>query len=140
MASDDAPLQGSCLCGVVRFRITGPFLVSTYCHCRHCQKRTGSGVSAQGRVAAEDFELVTGAELLQTFTPTEGRPKVFCSVCGSSLFSGDPLGEEQVSVRLGALDGDPGIRPQVRLYVDSAAAWEPVPDDDLPQFPSARAS
>lgn len=119
-------------------RVAGPFLRASYCHCKHCQKRTGSVASAQGRVAQEHFELIAGHELLRSFTPADGgRPKVFCDRCGSSLFSGDPLHDEQVSVRLGVLDGDPGIRPETRAYVASAAVWGAVPDDDLERFPGA---
>jgi hypothetical protein len=41
-------------------------------------------------------------------------------------------------VRLGALDGDPGIRPQYRQFLASAAPWEPVPDDDLERYQRGR--
>jgi len=41
-------------------------------------------------------------------------------------------------VRLGAVDGDPGVRPAYRQHVASASAWEPLPDDGLPRFPGAR--
>jgi hypothetical protein len=55
-------------------------------------------------------------------------------VCGSSLFGGWwPEGEE-VSIRLGTVDGDPGIRPQYHTHVASKAAWDEI-TDDLPQFP-----
>jgi hypothetical protein len=63
---------------------------------------------------------------------------LFCATCGSALFSGDPFSDEEVAVRLGALDGDPDIRPQYRQFVDSAASWEPIPDDDLTRFPGSR--
>ncbi|HYB24972.1 MAG TPA: hypothetical protein VED41_14320 [Solirubrobacteraceae bacterium] len=43
-----------------------------------------------------------------------------------------------MAVRLGTLDGDPGIRPQFRQFIDSAAPWEPVPDDGLQRFPRSR--
>ncbi len=136
MPSASEPLYGSCLCGGVRLRITGPFERATYCHCHNCQKRTGSASSAQGRVAQENFELLEGHQLLKSFTLGEGlRPKVFCLRCGSSLFSGEPLTDPEVSVRLGILDGDPGIRPQARTFTDSAPAWAPVPADDLIRIP-----
>ena len=48
------------------------------------------------------------------------------------------LSDEQVAVRLGALDRDPGIRPQFRQFVDSAAPWEPVPQDGLERFPRSQ--
>ena len=65
-------------------------------------------------------------------------PKLFCAVCGSALFSGDPLNDPEVAVRLGTLDGDPGIRPRSRQFLASAVAWEPIPDDDLERHPGAR--
>jgi hypothetical protein len=134
------PLQGGCLCGAVRFELTAPFLHAGYCHCTHCQRRTGTGSSANGRVPRDGFRLLQGAEQLRAFQPPEGVPKLFCQTCGSALFSGDPFNDEQVAVRLGTLDGDPGIRPQYRQFVASAAVWEPLPQDGLQQFPRSRSS
>ena len=65
-------------------------------------------------------------------------PKLFCASCGSALFSGDPFSDAEVAVRLGALDRDPGIRPQYRQFVDSAAPWEPIPEDGLERYPQSR--
>ena len=45
-----------------------------------------------------------------------------------------------MSVRLGTLDGDPGIRPQYRQFVAYAAPWEPIPDDGLPRYEEQRTS
>jgi hypothetical protein len=136
--SPEEPLQGGCLCGAVRFEITAPFLLAGYCHCTHCQRRTGTGSSANGRVPQHAFRLLQGQEQLRAFQPPTGVPKLFCVTCGSALFSGQPLSDEQVAVRLGALDRDPGIRPQFRQFVDSAAPWEPVPQDGLERFPRSQ--
>jgi hypothetical protein len=136
--SEAAPLHGGCLCGAVRFELSEPFLSAGYCHCTHCQRRTGTGSSANGRVPRAGFRLLQGAKELRSFKPAEGVPKLFCAVCGSALFSGDPLRDEQVAVRLGALDRDPGIRPQYRQFVASAVAWEPVPEDGLERYPRSR--
>lgn len=85
------------------------------------------------------FDCAAAPDRLQAFSPpASGRPKVFCATCGSALFSGDPLSDAEVAIRLGAFDGDPGIRPQYRQYVASAAVWETIPDDGLPRFPGAR--
>jgi hypothetical protein len=136
--SPDAPLQGGCLCGAVRVQLTAPFLSAGYCHCTHCQRRTGTGSSANGRISRDGFTLLTGRERLRSFKPPEGVPKLFCATCGSALFSGDPFSDPEVAVRLGTLDRDPGIRPQYRQFVDSAASWEPVPEDDLARYPRSR--
>ena len=50
------------------------------------------------------------------------------------VFARTPEGEIS-GVRLGALDGDPGIRPSIQQFVDYAAPWEPMPDDGLPRHP-----
>ena len=131
----ESPLAGGCLCGAVRYEVTGPFISSAYCHCTRCQRRTGTAASANARVAPRDFRLLSGAEALHTFRPADGAPKVFCSLCGSAVFSGDPDTDAVLGLRLGGVDGDPGVRPQYRQFVDFAAAWEPIPDDGLPRYP-----
>jgi hypothetical protein len=133
--SPEAPLPGSCLCGGVRFEVTAPFLRAGHCHCSRCRKHSGTFGLTQGRVPRAGFRLVAGESLLRVHTPAGGAAvKVFCTVCGSSLFGGEwPEGPE-VSIRLGALDGDPGIRPQSHTHVASKAAWEEIPDDGLPRY------
>jgi len=132
--SPEHPVHGSCLCGGVRFEITAPFRRANYCHCSRCRKHSGSSAMPQGRVPREGFRLLSGEELVEVFRPEGGMVKAFCRVCGSSLFGGTwPEGPE-VSVRLGTLDDDPGIRPQYRSFVDSKAPWDELPDDDLPRF------
>lgn len=133
-------MQGGCLCGAVRFELNGPLLSAGYCHCTHCQKRTGTGSSANCRVAQADFRLLSGAEQLRSYWHHAGVPKLFCAACGSALFSGDPFSDEQVAIRLGAFDADPGIRPGYRQFVDSAAPWEPVPDDGRERYPRSRSA
>jgi hypothetical protein len=138
--SPAAPLQGGCLCGAVRYEITAPFLSAGYCHCTHCQRRTGTGSSANGRVPQAGFRLLDGASQLRAFQPPEGVPKLFCAICGSALFSGNPLADEEVAVRLGTLDGDPGIRPHYRQFAASAVAWEPLPADGLARHAGSRSA
>jgi hypothetical protein len=133
--SPQMPLEGGCLCGAVRYEITMPLTVARYCHCTHCQRRTGTASSANGLVPRAGFRLLSGAEQVRSYRPPTGVPKLFCTTCGSALFSGDPFSDEQVVVRLGTLDRDPGIRPQYRQFVESAASWEPIPDDGLQRYP-----
>jgi hypothetical protein len=83
----------------------------------------------------DGFEIVDGAEAIRTWRPADGQPKSFCEHCGGHLFSGDPDIGPMVGVRLGAVDGDPGIRPAWHMWVSSAPAWAPIPEDGLPRFP-----
>ena len=64
--------------------------------------------------------------------------RVICSVCGSALYSTSPVDPEVVAVRLGVFDGDPGVRPQYRQRVETAAVWEPLPEDGLPRYDGPR--
>ena len=129
------PVTGACLCGSVRFRIDGQLRSPRYCHCTRCQRRTGAAASPQARFDAGDLVFLSGEELVKAWRPPEGFAKIFCSECGSSLFSRSQQDPDVMSVRLGVLDGDHGIRPEMRQHVASAASWEPIPDDGLPRHP-----
>jgi hypothetical protein len=119
----------------VRFEVTGPFVRANYCHCSRCRKHSGAGALVQGRVPREGFRLLRGAQLVEVYRPDDGMVKAFCRVCGSSLFGGTWPDGPEVSVRLGSLDDDPGIRPQYHAFVDSKASWDSIPEDGLPRFP-----
>ena len=127
------PLTGSCLCGGVRFELTQPFRRASHCHCSRCRKHSGAFGLTQGRVPREGFRLVAGDDLIRVYRPPDGMAKAFCSVCGSSLFGGTWPDGPEVSVRFGALDGDPGIRPQYHSHTGSAASWDEITDDGLPR-------
>ena len=132
----DLPLTGGCLCGAVRFEISEPLRSAGYCHCTRCQRRTGAAASAQGGIVPGSLRWVSGEELIKTWWPPDGFGKAFCGECGSALCSRDPEKPDEVfAVRLGAFDGDPGVRPSVRRYVANAAVWEPLPDDGLERVP-----
>jgi len=131
-------LTGGCGCGAVRFEVTAPLVSASYCHCTRCQRRTGAGASANGSTEPGSFRVLEGEDHLRAWKPDGGWEKWFCGECGSALFSRRPDDPNQVGVRLGALDHDPGIRPSARQFVAYAAPWEPIPDDGLPRFPEGR--
>jgi hypothetical protein len=131
-----APLSGACMCGAVRYEIAEPLLGAMYCHCKRCQRRTGTGFSVSGLTRPGSFALTEGEDRVRIFDPGDGGwRKSFCSECGSHLFTTNPKNPELVGVRLGSLDQDPGVRPGLHQFVDYAAPWSPVPDDGLPRFP-----
>jgi len=134
----ELPLTGGCMCGAVRFEVDRPLVSAGYCHCTRCQRRTGTAASASGRIVPGSLRIVSGEELLRAWDPPEGFSKVFCSACGSALWSRSQADPSIVSVRLGAFDGDPGIRPSDHTFVAYASSWEALPDDGLPRHPEAR--
>jgi hypothetical protein len=134
-----AAIQGGCLCGAIRFELTSEPKVAGYCHCTRCQRRTGGASSAQVRIDGRTFRLLSGGHLLKGWRhPEGGFEKCFCTECGSQLLSRNPDDPTQMSIRMSAFDGDPGVRPTFRTFVDNACSWEPIPDDGLERFPGSR--
>jgi len=126
------------LCGGVRYEIDQPLVGAGYCHCKRCQRRTGTAASLNAGIVPGSLRIVQGEELVRTFVPEDGWPKAFCSVCGSALWSVNPENRHARGVRFGTFDDDPGVRPQWHQYVAYAAPWEPLPDDGLPRYPEGR--
>lgn len=130
----DLPLAGGCGCGAVRFEIDQPLLAAAYCHCTRCRRRSGTAAAASARVAPGSMRIVRGEDRLQGWFAGDGLEKVFCGACGSALLARDRASGAIAIVRLGAFDGDPGVRPSLRQFTAYAAPWEPIPDDGLPRF------
>jgi hypothetical protein len=130
----ELPLTGGCGCGTVRFEVDAPLTAALYCHCTRCQRRTGAGASATGRVEPGSVRIVAGADHVRDWLPEGGMGKSFCGLCGSAVFGRPGPGEPITGVRLGALDADPGIRPSFHQFVAYAAPWEPIADDGLPRY------
>lgn len=129
------PLTGGCVCERVRFEISDPLLGALYCHCKRCQRRTGSAFAVTALTAPGSFKVVSGTESVRSWDPDDGWTKSFCGECGGHLFTTNPENPDLIAIRMGALDGDPGIRPAAHQFTDYAASWEPIPDDGLPRFP-----
>jgi hypothetical protein len=128
-------ITGGCLCGGVRFELTEPPTGAVYCHCTRCRRRTGTAASPSARIDGRALRIVRGEQLIKGWLPPGGGfEKCFCGECGAHLFSRNPVDHNQIAVRMGAFDGDPGVRPSVRQFVAYAAPWEPIPDDGLERF------
>ena len=132
------PLTGGCLCGAVRFEVDRPLVSASYCHCTRCQRRTGAAASAQAVIEPGSLRVVQGEDVVRAFRPPDGWLKLFCPECGSALFSRHRDDPARMTVRMGAFDADPGIRPQARYHVATAAVWEPIPEDGLPRHAGGR--
>ena len=132
------PLTGGCMCGGVRFEIDAAPVSAGWCHCTRCQRRTGTAASVQALLAPGSLRICEGEALMREYRPADGWAKAFCGDCGSALWSRSPDDPPRISVRFGAFDEDPGVRPSVRQFVADAAPWEPIPDDGLPRFPGRR--
>jgi hypothetical protein len=126
-------LHGSCLCQGIRYEISGELRDALNCHCSMCRKAHGAAFRSRARVRAADFRLVSGEELLTFYQSSPGTHRGFCRVCGSPIVSKFDANPAVLGLPLGALDDDPGVRPQLHVHVASKAPWFSI-IDDLPQF------
>ena len=127
-------LEGSCLCGGVRFEVTGDFEPRSYCHCTSCKRLSGGAATANARVRSDDVRITAGRELLRTYVPDGGSAKTFCSNCGSNLFGGGWPESEFASLRLPAIDTPFEGQPTRHTFPRSVASWETLPDDGLERY------
>src|SRR3954451_10325716 len=86
-------VQGSCLCGGVTYRSDAEPLFTAACHCRHCQKQTGTSFSVVVGVPADGFELE--GDSLASYTPAgddrgQDVDRRFCRECGSLIVTFSP--------------------------------------------------
>jgi hypothetical protein len=127
-------MTGSCLCGGVRFEVTGALGPVALCHCGMCRKASGSAFAANASVARTAFRLASGAELVRRYQSSPGHWRCFCGRCGAPLFGEIATMPDLIRLRLGLLDGDPGARPAYHWAVNFKAPWWEV-TDALPQLP-----
>jgi hypothetical protein len=132
------PLTGRCNCGAVRYEVSEPLIGASYCHCKRCQRRSGTAVAVNAHPVPEAFRIVAGADRLRSWKPDDGGEKFFCGECGSSIYGHNPVNAEPISIRMGTFDRDPGVRPRLHQYFAYAAPWAPIPDDDLPRHAERR--
>lgn len=125
--------EGGCLCGAVRFRISGTIRNIVYCHCSQCRKAQGSAFATNGIVSKEDFELLSGEGSLTGYESTPGQVKYFCRVCGSPIMSKNDTRTDELRIRLGTIESDIAERPMAHIFATSRANWEDI-CGDLPQY------
>jgi hypothetical protein len=126
-----AAIRGGCLCGKVRYEISGPLSAVDNCHCSMCRRQHGAAFATYADCKPEDFRWISGAELVKVYETEAGSGWCFCGECGSSLAGTE--GGRVTSVTLGTVEGDPGIRPEAHIFTGSRAPWDEI-TDDLPQF------
>ena len=126
-------LRGGCLCGGIRYEITGPIGSALYCHCSMCRKAQGSAFRARLAVPKSSLRFVQGEELLTQYRSSSNTVRTFCRVCGSPMVNFWTREPDNYGLALGTLDDDPGVRPARHEFVGSKAPWYEI-TDGLPEF------
>lgn len=127
-------LAGSCACGAVRFVARGAPRFAFVCHCRSCQRMTGTGHGVQVAHDRDAFE-VTGDPATYTRPSDSGHEVTqhFCRTCGSPLYNTMTRAAGIVMIDWAAFDAAPAVTPD-RVFEDhNAAEWDRVPWHDYTQ-------
>jgi len=121
-------MTGHCLCGNVSYRLESEPFAQALCHCRDCQRQTGSAFSIVIGVPRDTFS-VEGDTLasIETTGEVHGTPtrRHFCSNCGSPIFSVVDAQPEVVYVKAGTLDDASWLEPNAEVFTRSALPWTP---------------
>lgn len=125
-------LKGSCLCDGVKYEIDSELAAVTNCHCSLCRKMSGSAFASGATIPTSSFRFVTGQELLKEWESSPGYHRVFCGRCGSPILKRKAKDPDSLRLRVGTLDGDPGVKMSKHIHVDSKAPWVEI-KDGLPQ-------
>jgi len=127
---------GSCLCGGVQFRIDAELAPIQICHCSQCRKAQGTPFATNLPVSEAAFRLLQGEALLKAFESSPGKQRVFCSHCGSPIYSQKDTVPGVLRVRAGLLDEPVAAALAAHFYTASRCSWWEI-RDELPQFEGA---
>lgn len=128
--SDGTIRDGGCACGQVRYRLHGDPIMVHNCHCRLCQRQTGSTSVLNAFVETDRIELLTG-HLADNVVPAgSGQPHTIrrCAACGTAMWSHYArLGTLGAGLRVGTLDDPDSMTPDVVIFTESKLPWVPLP-------------
>lgn len=122
---------GRCLCGAVRYEVSGSPSNLCFCHCESCRRAAGAPAVAWGTFASLYFRVTSGAltDYRSSATVTRG----FCGRCGSTLTYRHDARPAEIDVAIATLDEPAAFAPQVHVWVGDKLSWESI-SDGLPQF------
>ncbi len=114
------PITGGCLCGAVRYTVTGPLRDIVACHCEQCRRSSGHFVAATA--CRKKYFTLDRDATLGWFSAVEGHRRGFCTACGSSLFF-EAIGGERMSIAAGSLDAPQGLRIAAHIFTAEAGDY-----------------
>ncbi len=121
---------GGCLCGAIRFEVTTASYQTDYCHCRMCQRSSGSVLTSWADFKEEEFLFTRGE--IRYYKSSAHAERGFCADCGSSLIQ-RPSEGDWIAVCTGSFDQPEEFRPtNVHCGIESQVPWLKI-DDDLPR-------
>jgi len=127
--------EGGCLCGAVRYRLSGPPMESTVCHCASCRRATGAPVVGWITCATDKVEFVRGK--LSEYRSSPPVLRGFCASCGTPLTWKHQDAGNSIDITTGSLDDPNAFPPTDHLWLSDGVRWARFADD-LPKYQRSR--
>jgi hypothetical protein len=128
-------LEGGCFCGAVRYRLASAPMFVHCCHCRDCQRQTGSAFALNALIETDRVTLLSGEPQPVAMGTDSGRPHTIyrCFACQTAVWSEYGGVAKLRFVRVGTLDDPGALPPDVHIYTRSKLPWVALPQG-VPAF------
>jgi len=129
--------DGGCHCGAIRYQCSKEPELTFFCHCRDCQRTTGSPFSVEMMIDNKFFDIA-GPLGSYVVTGDSGKPvtRWYCKNCASGIYLDGEADPGYVFLKVGTLDDAGWVAPQMHIYTATKQPWMKI-DDDLPQYDKA---
>ena len=124
--------EGGCLCGTIRYRITGAPMHSVICHCRSCRRASGAPTVAWVTAERSQVEFLAGTP--RAFQSSPGVVRQFCAACGSALTYSNSDSPTTIDLTTASLDDPSRFPPTKEVWMEHRVSWQPI-DPALTQHP-----
>jgi hypothetical protein len=134
MVEDGFSLDGGCACGAVRYRMTARPIFVHCCHCRECQRLTGTAFALNAMVEADRVEVLAAPPEVVATPSTSGRGQKIarCPECRVAVWSNYAgAGDAVRFVRVGTLDDPDALPPDIHIYTESKQPWVVIPEGSM---------
>ena len=126
-----ARIEGGCLCGAVRYRSEAEPAMQLICHCKTCQKNSGSAFSMN--VVVPEVSLIVEGDALRCYEDQSGTSgqtfhRYFCGACGSPVYSQGPAYGAIAFIKAGTLDDATWVAPSTNIWCAEKLPWVAIPE------------
>lgn len=116
-------IKGSCLCQGVKYEYQGIITEVAVCHCNQCKRAQGTPFAINAPIKSANFVFVQGDALLKEYFSSTNKKRVFCSNCGSPIFSQRIDMLDTIRLRLGTVTEGEIPEPSYEIYCESESGW-----------------
>ncbi|MCG9712911.1 GFA family protein [Shewanella insulae] len=128
-------LQGGCLCGALRYKVSAAPFDSDYCHCSQCQKSTGAMAACWMDFKADQVSWLQGTP--KEYASSDTIRRGFCQQCGTSISYRSTDYPDYYTLSIASLDDANAVAPRYHIYTDKQPDWLKIADD-LPKYRQSR--